>query len=252
MKRYRLISEAQFELLVKERIAQATQTQHADAERDRLRRQMDMAVLQAQINPHFLYNTLECIRGQALAAGAADIADTTQALSRFFRYSISIRDDVVPLKSELDNVRNYMKIQQYRFQDRFQLGIHYDQESPEVLDGLLPKLTLQPIVENAVVHGLSRKTQAARIDIDIIQTQKHLNIQVSDNGRGMNQATLKNLSDMLNGQKHTRDDASPGNGIAMENVMKRIQLFFGAEYGLTISSIEGVGTDVDIHIPYRT
>ncbi len=172
---------------------------HADAERDRLERQIEIAMLQAQINPHFLYNTLECIRGQALAAGETDIADTTQALSRLFRYSISMRNDAVPLRDELDNVRNYMKIQQYRFRDRFTLEIRYDEGEPELLDGILPKLTLQPIVENAVVHGFKQKAGNARIAIEIVGTRRHLNILVSDNGQGMNAEMLERLRALLRG-----------------------------------------------------
>ena len=237
------------ERLVEARVAQRMAAQHADAQRDRLNRQMEMAMLQAQINPHFLYNTLECIRGQALAAEASDIADTTQALSRYFRYSISSRSDVVPLKDELDNVRNYMKIQQYRFRDRFSLHVSLHGQEAEVLDCLLPKLTLQPIVENAVVHGFANKIDDARVSIQITRTARHVSIVVSDNGQGMNPEELKALRDSLRGEAPSRQ---PGHGIAMGNVKKRLQLFFGTTYGLTVGSVAGIGTDVEIYIPYRS
>lgn len=252
MKKLRLISEEKLERIIQDRIALEVDRKRADAERDRLERQMEIAMLQAQINPHFLYNTLECIRGQALAAGETDIADTTQALSRLFRYSISMRNDAVPLKDELDNVRNYMKIQQYRFRDRFTLEIRYDENEPELLDGILPKLTLQPIVENAVVHGFAQKAENARIVIEIVGTRRHLNIQISDNGQGMNAEMLERLRAPLRGCPSNDDGLPiPGNGIAMDNVRKRLELFFGPQYGMTVNSVEGAGTDVEIHIPYK-
>ena len=252
MKKYRLISEEKLERIVQDRIAQEIGRDQADAERDRLDRQMEIAMLQAQINPHFLYNTLECIRGQALSAGETDIADTTQALSRLFRYSISLRNDAVPLRDELDNVRNYMKIQQYRFRDRFTLEILHDESDPQLLDGILPKLTLQPIVENAIVHGFAKKADNARIVIEIVGTHRHLNILISDNGQGMNAEMLERLRAVLRGDAAREDGPPvPGHGIAMDNVRKRLALFFGPQYGIIVNSVEGAGTDVEIHIPFK-
>lgn len=251
MKKYRIISEKKIEELIQERICNYVKDMNRDYEREILMKQANIATLQGQINPHFLYNSLECIRGQALIQGAAEIADTTQALSKFFRYSISSKSDVVTLKEELDNVINYMKIQQYRFKDRFNLAIKYDKDEERILNAQLPKLTLQPIVENAIEHGFEQKSSDAMIKIEIIDTKKNLNIIVSDNGRGMNVETLNSLLGEMENERSDKSSEKEGThiGIAMNNVNRRIKLFYGEEYGLFITSIENIGTDVEIHIP---
>ena len=118
-------------------------------------KQAELNALQNQINPHFLYNTLECIRGKAMVQGAEQIANMTEALSAFFRYSISIQENLVTLEQELQNTKNYFLIQKYRFGNRFHLRIFLVEES-EAGEYLMPKMTLQPIVENAIFHGLEK------------------------------------------------------------------------------------------------
>lgn len=114
--------------------------------------------LQNQINPHFLYNTLEGIRSEALIEGIDSVAEMTEALSTFFRYTISSVERLVTLEDELGNIENYYTIQQFRFGDRLDLEIEFDMEDPnEVLKIKIPKLTLQPIVENSIFHGIERK-----------------------------------------------------------------------------------------------
>ena len=117
-------------------------------------KQTELTALQSQINPHFLYNTLECIRGQALIDDNREIAKMTEALSAFFRYSISKKGNFVTLREELDNINNYMLIQQYRFNNRFTLEIMIDEEDKVAYDYLVPKLIIQPVIENAIFHGL--------------------------------------------------------------------------------------------------
>ena len=252
MKKYRWVSEERLEALIEERGRKYAEKLNQDYEREILKRQVYMAALQNQINPHFLYNSLECIRGQALLYDVPEIADTTQALSKFFRYSINTKSDVVTLREELDNVRDYMKIQQYRFKERFYLTISYDESEEEILQSVLPKLTLQPIVENALVHGFSNKTKHNNIVIEVKVTRLHLSITVSDDGKGMDEETLKVLNQKLLRPPELEEIAEGRHhGIAMGNVNRRLKLFFGEEYGMNVSSAEGMGTDVEIYIPIQ-
>lgn len=238
------------EALVDKRVSQALEEAKMETEDHLLMRQMEISMLQAQINPHFLYNTLECIRGQAIADNEPQIAETIHALSGYYRYNISNRREVVPIKDELDNVSNYMKIQQYRFQDRFAMDIETECDDIALQEGTLPKLSLQPLVENAVLHGFRHITEGAHIRIHISQTEKSLNIIVSDNGEGMSEEDLVRLRHRITRNASDRTDREERHGIALVNVNRRIQLLFGESYGLTINSVENAGTDVEIHIPY--
>ena len=206
-------------------------------------------MLQAQINPHFLYNTLECIRGQAIADDELQIAETTHALSNYYRYNISNRREIVSIKEELDNVQNYMKIQQYRFQGRFKMDIDYDCDERVLVDAVLPKLSLQPLVENAIIHGFKHIMENAHIDISIVQSKKNLSIKVSDNGEGIDEETLMQIRKRLLQNSYDNHNPQEQHGIAMTNVNRRIVLLFGEQYGLTINSIKNAGTDIELHIP---
>jgi sensor histidine kinase YesM len=248
-------NNGQIQELTQKIVGQIAQSVNSDYHLEVLKRRTDVATLQGQINPHFLYNTLDCIRGEALLCGADDIADMTKALSKFFRYSISHEGDLVTVEEELQNVKNYFKIQQFRFNNRHSLVIEYDQNDKDILDCLLPKLTLQPIVENAILHGLEQKVEPGTIKISMIATEKCLLIRCSDNGVGMSVEQLEKLEASIN-QNNKLDDLmdekKQHSGIAMTNVNRRIQLFFGDDYGITISSMERVGTDVDIRVPFST
>ena len=216
-----------------------------------LKKQAEIDALQSQINPHFLYNTLESIRGQALVEGVTEIADMTEALSRFFRYSISQKGNLVSLKEEMKNVENFFLIQQYRFNNKFQLIFKYDQSDEDVLDYLLPKLTMQPIVENSISHGLETKVGKGSITIRIVETEKRLIISIIDDGIGMDNATVEDLNYRLNNSMKEEPLSKNKNhtGIALINVNERIKLSFGKEYGITIESTQAFGTDVEILLP---
>lgn len=216
-------------------------------------KQAKLTALQSQINPHFLYNTLESIRGQALIDGNDEIARMMKALSSFFRYSISRKGNLVTLRDELNNIENYMTIQRYRFNNRFSLEIFIDEEDEEVYDYLIPRLIIQPIVENAIYHGLEECLAGGKVEIEVILTEKNLIITVSDNGLGM---TAKNLEE-INNRIHTvsaymsekEESIQVNTGIALPNIHKRIQLLFGDEYGIQVYSTLNQGTDVEITIP---
>jgi two-component system, sensor histidine kinase YesM len=210
----------------------------------------EFAALQNQINPHFLYNTLDSIRGQAIIDGVDEIAEMTEALSSFFRYSISTVNDIVTLGDELKNVESYFKIQQYRFDNRFSLFIDHG-DSDRILDYMLPKMTIQPIVENAIYHGLEKKIEDGKVTLRMTATEKRLIIEISDDGAGMEPSALSALNQKLRQglSLKTLGNTKRRGGIALENVSQRIKLFFGNDYGITVSSILNSGTDVEVTLP---
>ncbi|MDO5345964.1 MAG: sensor histidine kinase [Lachnospiraceae bacterium] len=218
------------------------------------KRQAQYLALQNQINPHFLYNTLESIRGEALIAGLDSVADMTEALAKFFRYTITKVENLVSVEEELDNCENYFWIQKYRFGDRLQLHVKYDpDEWDEIMSCRIPKLTLQPILENSIIHGTELKVGTGNLYIHFERTQDRLLIRISDDGVGMDEETLKKLNRKL-GQDVgalTSQEEKQG-GIALANVNNRIHLIFGDEYGLHVYSVLQGGTDVEITIPIVT
>lgn len=218
------------------------------------KRQAQYLALQNQINPHFLYNTLESIRGEALIAGMDNIADMTEALAKFFRYTITKVENLVSVEEELDNCETYFLIQKYRFGSRLKLHILYEEESREsIMNCRIPKLTLQPVLENSIIHGTELKIGTGNLKIQFEQTDKRLIIRISDDGVGMDEQTLAKLNRQLGrGGRALTDQEGKKGGIALVNVNNRIHLLFGEEYGMHIYSIKGKGTDVEITLPIVT
>jgi two-component system sensor histidine kinase YesM len=175
-----------------------------------------------------------------------------EALASFFRYSISRKGNLVTLRDELNNIDNYMMIQRYRFNNRFSLEIIIDEEDESAYDILIPKLIVQPVVENAIFHGLEEKTEGGKITIEVILTEQNLILTISDNGVGMSPQQLNKLNEKIHsgdaGQEETKGNYR-NTGIALPNIHKRIQLLYGEEYGVNIYSTEGMGTDVELTIP---
>ena len=221
---------------------------------DQNKRRAQYLALQNQINPHFLYNTLDSIRSEAMLAGLNNVADMTEALASFFRYTISKTDDLVSLEEELQNCSTYFKIQKYRFEDRLQMKVECPPESWEDIRRCrLPKLTLQPILENSIIHGTELKLGVGMITIFLETTQKRLLIRVSDNGVGMDEETLARLNGRLGKNAlGVREEEQSKGGLALVNVDHRIRLLFGDEYGLHVFSVPGCGTDVEVSIPIVT
>lgn len=221
---------------------------------DQNKRRAQYLALQNQINPHFLYNTLDSIRSEAILAQLDNVADMTEALASFFRYTISRVENLVSVEEELQNCKTYFRIQQYRFEDRLQMEVKCD---PEEWEGIrhcrLPKLTLQPILENAIIHGTELKIGTGKLGIRFERTEKRLLIHVYDNGVGMDEDTLNQLNGRLgkNALAVQREEERKG-GLALVNVDHRIRLLFGDEYGLHIFSVLGYGTDVEVSIPIIT
>ncbi|MCR4705433.1 MAG: histidine kinase [Lachnospiraceae bacterium] len=208
--------------------------------------------LQNQINPHFLYNVLESIRSDALMAGAPEIGKIAEALAIYFRYTTSKMENLSTLQEELGNVETYFLIQKYRFEDKITLNIRYDTEDRDVLKISIPKLTLQPIVENAIKHGLEPQVEGGSVTISVEHTDRSVFISVSDNGVGIDEDKLAPLNEKL--EKMYMGDESVNDtgkgGIALINVNSRIRLLLGEEYGIHIFSTAGLGTEVRITLPY--
>lgn len=219
------------------------------------KRQAQYLALQNQINPHFLYNTLESIRGEALIAGLDSVADMTEALAKFFRYTITKVENLVSVEEELDNCETYFHIQKYRFGDRLQLHVDCEAEDwEEIRNCRMPKLTLQPILENSIIHGTELKIGTGNLRIQFERTENRLIIRISDDGVGMDEDTLAKLNRRLGRERNSiawQDEGQKG-GIALVNVNNRIHLIFGEEYGMHVYSLPKKGTDVEITIPIVT
>ena len=219
------------------------------------KRQAQYLALQNQINPHFLYNTLESIRSKALIAGLDRVADMTEALASFFRYTISKVENLVSVEEELHNCETYFRIQRYRFGNRLELSIECDPEDEEeIYRCRIPKLTMQPILENSIIHGTELKIGAGHLLIHLELTGKCLLIRISDDGVGMSPETLRKMNERLEKSGLALADRAPESegGIALVNVNNRIHLLFGEEYGLHVFSMAGTGTDVEILLPAIT
>lgn len=217
---------------------------------DMAKKQVEYLTLQNQMNPHFLYNTLESIRAEALLAGQMSIAGMSEALSKFFRYTITNKENIVTLADELDNVKNYFKIQKYRFEDRIHLEIHCDDEEMLFQCWIL-KLTLQPLVENAIQHGVEAEVGRGTIEIDLERTKTKIFISVRDYGAGMEEEKIIELNRMFQepDKQITAAFSKKKSGIALRNVNARIKMLFGMEYGLYILGSMYAGTEVRITLP---
>ncbi len=219
------------------------------------KRQAQYLALQNQINPHFLYNTLESIRGEALIAGMDSVADMTEALAKFFRYTITKVENLVSVQEELDNCETYFLIQKYRFGDRIELHVECDADDwDDIMNCKIPKLTLQPILENSIIHGTELKVGRSNLIIAFERTKERLIIRISDDGIGMDEEKLAQLNGRLRSESSSMDykQQNEKGGIALVNVNNRIHLIFGEEYGMHIYSIPDKGTDVEISVPLLT
>jgi Predicted signal transduction protein with a C-terminal ATPase domain len=214
-----------------------------------LRQEAQLMALQSQMNPHFLYNTLESIRGYAILHGITDVANMTEALAKMSRRMTASNSKMVSLKQEIQLVENYMTIQQFRFKDKFILTTKIEEEV--LLENRVLNLLLQPIVENAVVHGVHGKRGQCEINIHAYRTQKRLLLKVQDNGCGISKEGLASINQKLKEKNLIEQlkDSKDHIGIALPNINQRIKLHLGEEYGLNIMSTKEVGTSVEVILP---
>ncbi|MGO4269869.1 sensor histidine kinase, partial [Paenibacillus sp. TAF58] len=217
-------------------------------ESELIKRRAELSFLQSQINPHFLYNTLESIKGLAAREGSSKIFELTKALAMFFRYSIK-GPDMISLEREWIIIKNYIFIHQIRFGER--LHVEYDIPA-ECLACLVPKMILQPIVENAIIHGIEPFRQTGVLVIKGYRDGENLYLSVTDNGTGISLEQLEEINRTIERRSATDGlDGDSVSGIGLANVHNRIRMIFGEPYGIRMTSeLEG-GTTVSLTIPVR-
>ena len=200
----------------------------------------ELELLQAQINPHFLYNTLDSIAILAESQRDEDVITMVTSLSTFFRNSLNKGEDIISLQSESIQVASYLQIQQIRYSDILQYEISIPQE---LLECLVPKLILQPLVENALYHGIKNRRGMGKITITGEVAGEDMILRISDNGVGMDEDRVRTLQSGVYEDRHT--------GLGLVNVHKRIRLYCGEGYGLSFESASGKGSIVSIRLPRR-
>jgi two-component system sensor histidine kinase YesM len=200
-------------------------------------RKTELKALQAQINPHFLYNTLDSIAWMCEQGRNTDAVKMVHALATLFRISISKGHELIPIAKEIEHAESYLQIQKYRYKNKFTYEFHVDQSC---LEYLCNKITLQPIIENAINHGLGLLVDEGRIDVYVQQDGDDILFCVEDNGVGMSQEQIVSI------MEHGPKDRT---GIGIRNVNDRLKIYFGKEYGLHITSQLDVGTRVEIRMP---
>ena len=205
------------------------------------KRKSEFDILQSQINPHFLYNTLDIIVWMIENEQKQDAVRIVTALARFFRISLSKGKSIITVRDELEHVRNYLMIQQTRFKNKFVYTIDAEDDVMELVS---LKLMLQPLVENAIYHGMEFMDGDGEICVKVYREDAELWFRISDNGLGMTEEQTRSLLDEQNHISSKR-----GSGIGVKNVNERIRLYFGESYGLAIWSEPDEGTVITIHLP---
>ncbi|MFO7729995.1 MAG: sensor histidine kinase [Spirochaetia bacterium] len=202
-----------------------------------------LMALQAQINPHFLNNTLNLLGGMALAKGVPEVYSIARAVGDMFRYTVGYQHDLVKLSQELTHSKNYLLVQEHRFSGRCKVNVEVE---PEVLSTPIPQFILQPIVENAFEHGLQNKKNEWRVSVKgCVQRRGHI-IVIEDNGVGIRPEELRALRDKL---RNDTDTVKSRRSIGLRNVNARLQLQFGQRFGLRVFSTYGRGTRVVVVLP---
>ena len=200
-------------------------------------RKTELKALQAQINPHFLYNTLDSIAWMCEQGRSAEAVSMVHALARLFRISISKGHELIPIAKEIEHAESYLQIQKYRYKNRFTYEFRVE---PDCLDYYCNKITLQPILENAINHGLELMVDEGHITVEICQEGDAILFRVEDNGVGMSQEQVNAILTRAPGENA---------GIGIRNVDERLKIYFGSQYGLHIASEPDVGTCVEIRMP---
>ena len=210
-----------------------------------LNKEMEFKALQAQINPHFLYNALDTVNWMAMKKGDTEICDMVSAISNLMRISIGNKQDIFSIRQELKYVKDYLYIQETRYRDRFQVYFAIDEK---ILDEKIPKLTIQPLVENAIVHSVEVSKGKTVLNINGYIEQGNVVIEIKDDGVGMDRDTLLHLLDPPEGEE--KDISVAHTGLGMYAVHQRLRYLYGEEYGLTADSEPGNGTCIKICIPF--
>lgn len=203
------------------------------------KRKSELNALQAQINPHFLYNTLDSIIWMAEGKKHDEVILMTSALAKLFRASLSKGQELIPIATEIEHITSYLKIQQMRYQDKIEFTVHIDSSLKRYMT---LKVLLQPLVENAIYHGVKNKQGRGMIHIHGARIGQDIELRVIDDGIGMDEETIRTILDPSDA--HTNKV-----GVGIANVHQRIQLYFGSKYGLSYKSILHEGTTAIVTIP---
>ena len=217
-------------------------SQLVEAQMERETVQAKLSALQSQVNPHFMFNALECIRLKSVVRNETETARMLKYMSRMFRHLIVWEDDIIPLRDDLRFLDEYLQIQKYRFEDEFEHVLTVAEKANECL---LPKLIVQPLVENACVHGVKDVTGLRRVEIVARVDQERLWITVGDNGLGLEPERLGVLQDMLSGGPKL------SGSVGLYNVYQRLLLYYGKAFSFEVSSRPGEGTLFTISVPVR-
>lgn len=224
---------------------QRVQNLMEDVRNDQIKlRKAELKTLQAQINPHFLYNTLDSINWLSREKRNDDIVQMVTALTTLFRTGVSKGQDIIPVSEEIKHIESYLTIQKIRYEQKFAYELDIDES---VLDCLIIKLVLQPLVENAMYHGVKMKSGKGLISIRARKINQLVLIEVSDNGAGMSEERLHAVLNEMNDQGMEIEKTVYG----LKNVNDRLRIYYGESYGLRIHSVEGEGTVVTIKIPEK-
>jgi len=211
------------------------------AEQEKQRRRTEFALMQAQINPHFLYNTLDTLVWLIESGEISEAVKMVASLSNYFRFSLSRGKNVITIEEEEQHIRSYLEIQQMRYQDLMDYEINIPEDLKKYI---VPKLTLQPLVENALYHGIKNTRRKGTIRLTGRYENERIILEVMDNGRGMSEERLTEVKASLTDNKRE--------GFGLRTVHQRIQILFGVEYGLTLESRLDSGTKVIVTIPMKT
>lgn len=217
----------------------------ASLEKDRQLKELELLALQNQMNPHFLFNSLNVLSKLALLEGAERTSDLTVSMSNLLRYNLRKLDQPVRLRDEVEQAKEYFTLQQARFRDRIQFVMHIDEAA---LDVLVPVLTLQPILENVFVHGIEGMEAGAMVTLSIERLKQVVLITIEDNGGGMSEETRQALL-RTDAEAPQARQGGQSTGLGTYNVFRRLELFYEEQHLVDIHSELGVGTKVMIRLP---
>jgi sensor histidine kinase YesM len=208
-----------------------------------LQKDAELKLLQSKINPHFIYNIFDNMNWLIQLERYEELEVLVDSVSTYFKRSLNAGKDFITVADTMKQLESYVKIQKIRFKDRFECAFDFDDE---IIDMMIPNFILQPLLENAICHGIEPKTEKSFIQVKGVKDDDKVVFTVEDDGVGISSEALKKITDFL-----ASDKTDEENYFALANINKRIKLYYGEKYGLTVSSAEGIGTKVTVIIPFN-
>ncbi len=232
-------------------VAQIKDLMRRSTEEQELKRKNELRALQNQITPHFLYNTLDTVVWMAEAGQHRNVVTTISALARLLRLSISRGDELIGIRDEIEHISSYLTIQKLRYRDTLDYAIEVDEE---ILDLQIPKVILQPLVENAIYHGIKNSGRRGHVEIRGRREAEVVVLAVVDDGVGMSPERMAQVLQPVNGRRHPAEEPARrtdrrGTRVGIANVHERIKLYFGPDYGLRFLQSKRQGTTVEVRLP---